>query len=53
MKIVRLRKNSARPQTLEGEVAIVTGANSGIGAVTAKEFARRGAKVVLAARRVN
>jgi len=53
MKIVRLRKNSARPQTLEGEIAIVTGANSGIGAVTAKEFAWRGAKVVLAARRVN
>lgn len=53
MKLVRLRKSSVRPQTLEGEVAIVTGANSGIGAVTAKEFARRGAKVVLAARRVN
>ncbi|HEX6556782.1 MAG TPA: SDR family oxidoreductase [Ktedonobacteraceae bacterium] len=53
MKLVRLRKGSVRPQTLEGEVAIVTGANSGIGAVTAKEFARRGAKVVLAARRVN
>src|SRR5437667_12556709 len=53
MKIVRLRKNSAKPQTLEGEIAIVTGANSGIGAVTAKEFAWRGAKVVLAARRVN
>jgi short-subunit dehydrogenase len=37
--------------TLAGEVAIVTGASSGIGAATAHELARRGAVVVLAARR--
>lgn len=37
---------------LAGEVAIVTGASSGIGAATARELARRGARVVLAARRV-
>ena len=36
---------------LAGEVAIVTGASSGIGAATACELARRGATVVLAARR--
>src|SRR3954467_9914063 len=38
---------------LEGEVAIVTGASSGIGAATAAELGRRGAVVVLAARRAD
>ena len=37
---------------LDGRVAIVTGASSGIGAATAIELASRGARVVLAARRV-
>jgi NAD(P)-dependent dehydrogenase (short-subunit alcohol dehydrogenase family) len=36
---------------LEDEVAIVTGASSGIGAATAHELAHRGARVILAARR--
>ena len=36
---------------LENKVAIITGASSGIGLVTAKLFAREGASVVLAARR--
>ncbi len=37
---------------LEGAVAVVTGASSGFGELTAKRLARRGAIVVLAARRV-
>src|SRR4051812_10650119 len=35
----------------EGKVALVTGANSGMGLVTAKAFAEAGASVVLAGRR--
>jgi NAD(P)-dependent dehydrogenase (short-subunit alcohol dehydrogenase family) len=47
------RKTGVKSQPLAGEVAIVTGASSGIGATTAMELGQRGALVVLAARRVN
>jgi short-subunit dehydrogenase len=38
---------------IQGKVVIVTGASSGIGEATAREFGREGAKVVLAARRMD
>jgi NAD(P)-dependent dehydrogenase (short-subunit alcohol dehydrogenase family) len=38
---------------LSGKVAIVTGANSGIGFETAKEFARNGAQTILACRSID
>jgi short-subunit dehydrogenase len=37
----------------DGQVAFITGASSGIGAALAREFAREGADVALAARRVD
>jgi NAD(P)-dependent dehydrogenase (short-subunit alcohol dehydrogenase family) len=47
-----MRRAELARAPLSGEIAIVTGASSGIGAATARELGRRGASVVLAARRV-
>jgi retinol dehydrogenase 12 len=49
-KMTELAMDERQPEAMHGKVCIVTGATGGIGRVTARELARRGAAVVIVGR---
>lgn len=53
MAQVHICKNDIFTKDLDKKTYIVTGANSGIGLITARQLAKQGAKVILACRRLD
>jgi short-subunit dehydrogenase len=53
LKTAVKEKEHRMPRALEEQVVVITGASSGIGHITARRFAEKGARVVVGARRID